>query len=174
MERRGDGICWWWLEVARCHSRMISADSWWCSGHTRYLDSAAELVNKSYDVSTQDGSHRAGLGTTLAVMSSCSHFTMLTPSPDQSTSGDSSPSEAVTPRERGNERHDVLARHTDTCHVSRVRCQVSWRRTLCKNLNCTANAEHCWPHSHWFVHPLTLDLYSGSLKSAHNIHSTWC
>ena len=68
---------WKWLEVARCHSRMISADSWWCSGHTRYLDSAAELVNKSYDVSTQDGSHRAGLGTTLAVMSSCSHFTMM-------------------------------------------------------------------------------------------------
>ena len=37
-------------------------------------------------------------------------------------------SEAVTPRERGNERHDVLARHTDTCHtlvtchVSRVKC----------------------------------------------------
>ena len=87
-------------------------------------------MNKSYDVSTQDGSHRAGLGTTLAVMSSCSHFTKLTPSPDQSqsTSGDSSPSDAVTPRERGNERHDVLARHTDTCHtlvtchVSRVKC----------------------------------------------------
>ena len=40
----------------------------------------------------------------------------------------SSTSDAVTPRERGNERHDVLARHTDTCHtlvtchVSRVKC----------------------------------------------------
>ena len=83
-------------------------------------------MNKSYDVSTQDGSHRAGLGTTLAVMSSCSHFTKLTPSPDQSqsTSGDSPPSDAVTPRERGNERHDVLARHTDTCHTL-VTCHVS-------------------------------------------------
>ena len=37
----------------------------------------------------------------------------------------SSTSDAVTPRERGNERHDVLARHrhvSHTCHVSRVKC----------------------------------------------------
>ena len=36
----------------------------------------------------------------------------------------SPPSDAVTPRERGNERHDVLARHTDTCHTL-VTCHVS-------------------------------------------------
>ena len=81
----------------------------------------------------------------------------------------SSTSDAVTPRERGNERHDVLARHTDTCHTL-VTCQVPWRRTLCKKLNCTANAEHWWPHSHWFVHPLTLDLYIALGRTKYSFH----